>query len=255
MQFQLIRSATLRIDYAQQRFVIDPYLAAKHTMPSYAGISQNPLVALPFPPQDVIAGIDMVVISHLHTDHFDPVAQQLLPADLTIICQPGDDEELKSLGFRNAIPVANRLNWKGIEITRTAGQHGTGKVQQAMGDVSGFVFIAENEPTIYWAGDTIWCEEVANIIDQIQPDIIIAHSCGAEWDNVLIVMDAVQTVTLCRAAQNSIVIATHMDSVDHATVSHDQLRAFADASGIQPEQLLIPADGEKLVFDRAFNTE
>lgn len=33
MQIQLIRSATLRIDYAQQRFLIDPYLAPKHTMP------------------------------------------------------------------------------------------------------------------------------------------------------------------------------------------------------------------------------
>lgn len=63
-------------------------------------------------------------------------------------------------------------------------------------------------------------------------------------------MDAVQTTAVCRAAHNSVVIATHMDSVDHATVSRDALRAYAVADGIQPEQLLIPADGEKLVFHR-----
>ncbi len=39
-----------------------------------------------------------------------------------------------------------------------------------------------------------------------------------------------------------------MDSVDHATVSREELRAYAEANGIQSEQLLIPADGEKLAF-------
>jgi L-ascorbate metabolism protein UlaG (beta-lactamase superfamily) len=249
MQIQLIRSATLRIDYAQQKILVDPYLAAKHTMPSYTGVSPNPLVELPLSPQKIIAGIDMAVISHLHSDHFDPAAQRLLPAELTVICQPGDDAELESKGFRNVIPVVDSLSWKGIRITRATGQHGTGKVLQEMGNVSGFVFEAENEPTVYWAGDTIWCEAVADVIEQIQPDVIITHSCGAVWgDNVLIVMDAAQTVAVCRAAQNSVVIATHMDSVDHATVSRYELRAYADANGIQSKQLLIPADGEKLAF-------
>ncbi len=249
MQIQLIRSATLRIDYAQQKIIVDPYLAAKHTMPSYTGASPNPLVELPFSLQKVIAGIDVAVISHLHSDHFDPTAQRLLPKDLTVFCQPGDDAELANKGFRNVILVVDSFRWKGIRITRTAGQHGTGKVLQEMGNASGFVFQAENEPTVYWAGDTIWCEAVADVIDQIQPDIIITHSCGAVWgDNVLIVMDAAQTVAVCRAAPNSVVIATHMDSVDHATVSRHELRACADANGIQSKQLLIPADGEKLAF-------
>jgi hypothetical protein len=44
------------------------------------------------------------------------------------------------------------------------------------------------------------------------------------------------------------VIATHLDSVDHATVSRGALRAYAEAHGVGPEQLLIPADGEELVF-------
>jgi len=61
-------------------------------------------------------------------------------------------------------------------------------------------------------------------------------------------MDAEQTVAVCRAAPSSIVIATHMDSLDHTTVSRDELRAYAQANGIQSEQLLIPADGERLDF-------
>lgn len=249
MQIQLIRNATLRIEYARQSFVIDPYLAPKHSMPSYTGKSPNPMVELPISSQEVIDGIDMAVISHLHSDHFDQSAKNILPSDLTIICQPIDVEELIMQGFQKAMGVANELTWKTITITRIDGRHGTGKVQELMGEVSGFVFQAENEPTVYWAGDTIWCDEVANTIDEYRPDIIITHSCGAVWDkNVLILMDAKQTVEVCEAAQNNIVIATHMDALDHATVSRIELRKHAELKGILPEQLLIPEDGEILEF-------
>jgi len=187
MRIQLIRSATLRIEFAKQKIVVDPYLAEKHSMPTYTGKSPNPLVDLPIPPQEVIDGIDMAVVSHLHSDHFDQTAKDLLPLELKIICQPNDVEELKKQGFHNATGVNEEINWNRIKITRIDGRHGTGKVLEMMGEVSGFIFEAENEPTVYWAGDTIWCDEVANAIDQYQPDIIITHSCGAVWDkNVLI---------------------------------------------------------------------
>jgi L-ascorbate metabolism protein UlaG (beta-lactamase superfamily) len=118
-----------------------------------------------------------------------------------------------------------------------------------MGRASGFVFQAEHEPTVYWAGDTIWFDGVAEAIDRFRPQIIVTHSCGAVWDgDVLIVMDPAQTVQVCRAAPNSTVVAVHMDSLDHATASRADLRQFASAQGIQPQQLLIPADGEILAF-------
>jgi L-ascorbate metabolism protein UlaG (beta-lactamase superfamily) len=249
MQLHLIRSATLRLDYAQKTFIIDPYLADKHSRPSFTGASLNPLVDLPCPPQEVIAGVEMALISHLHSDHFDPAAQELLAKDLTLFCQPQDKAAIEGKGFRNVVSVIDKVNWQGITITRTACQHGSGKVLQEMGTASGFVFKAEHEPTVYWAGDTIWCEAVAKVIEQTKPDIIITHSCGAMWgDHVLIVMDAAQTIAICRAAPNSTVVATHMESLDHATITREALRKFAEANGVRPEKLLIPLDGEKIAF-------
>ena len=250
MQIQLIRSATLRIDYAGHTFVIDPYLAPKHTRPSFAGKSPNPLVDLPCAPLDVIAGIEMAIVSHLHSDHFDPVAQDLLPKDILILCQPEDEQYIAAKGFRNITPVDHEINWNGIAISRTPCEHGSGKVLEEMGSASGFVFRSPGDPTVYWAGDTIWCEAVSNAISEHQPDIIITHSCGAIWgQQVLIVMDAAQTVEVSRIAPHSTVIATHMDSLDHATVSRKDLREYAEANGIQPEQLRIPLDGERIMFE------
>jgi L-ascorbate metabolism protein UlaG (beta-lactamase superfamily) len=235
--------------YASRQLIIDPYLADRHTMPSSAGISLNPLVDLPCPPLEALAGIDLGLISHLHDDHIDPIAESLLPCNLPLLCQPQDKTEIEAKGFSHVIPVEDTIRWKEIEITRTDGQHGTGEVLKQMGPASGFVFRAKNEPTVYWAGDTIWCKPVADLIAQLQPDIIITHSCGAMWgQNVLIVMDAAQTIAVCRAAPNSVVIATHMDALDHATVSRETLREYAVTQGIAPNRLLIPEDGEILYF-------
>ena len=249
MQIQQIRNATLRITYAGGRFVTDPVLSPKHAFDSFAGISRNPLTDLPCTPQEVVDDIDFVIISHLHPDHFDRAAQDMLPKDMPVFCQPGDEKRLAKKGFNSVKIIEQSETWQGIKVSRTHGQHGTGIWAERMGKVSGYVFQAENEPTVYWAGDTIWCDEVRQALEEFRPDIIITHSCGAKFpDSDPIIMDAEQTVAVCRAVPEAIVIATHMEALDHATVSRADLRASAEREGIEPHQLLIPADGEILSF-------
>jgi L-ascorbate metabolism protein UlaG (beta-lactamase superfamily) len=252
MQLQLIRNATLRLRYANHTILIDPDLAAKHSRPSFTGRSPNPMVDLPLPLAEIMAGIDLLIVSHLHRDHFDAV--ESMPAALPVLCQPGDEARIAERGFTRVTPLADTLDWGGVHLTRTDGQHGTGAVGQLMGSVAGFVFVAPGEPTIYWAGDTILYNEIYAVIDRHQPDMIITHSCGARWPDAagerqLIVMDAEQTVALAQAVPSSIVIVTHMEALDHATISRAELRAAADAAGIPATRLLIPADGEELSFE------
>ncbi len=249
MLIQQIRNATLRFTYAGKIFITDPYLAGKHTMPSYKGISPNPLVDLPCSKNEVIEGIEMALISHIHSDHFDQTAQSLLPKSLPLFCQPGDESEIKEAGFLNVIPVNESLEWEGITITRTPAQHGSGDVLKDMGVASGFILQAKNEPPVYWAGDTIWYDAVEEVLKRFQPEIIITHSCGAVWgDDVLILMDAKQTIEVCRAAPEAVVLATHMEALDHGTISRSDLRALAEIEGITTSQLIIPQDGEILRF-------
>lgn len=250
MKIRLIRSATIRLEYAGKKIIIDPYLAAKHAMPSYTGKSPNPLVDLPCEPLQVIAGIDMAVISHLHSDHFDPTAQKLLPKELPILCQPEDETKIIAKGFQQVVPIPDQITWENIAISRISCQHGSGTVLQEMGNASGFIFQNINEPTIYWAGDTVWCEAVEETIRNVRPSIIITHSGGAVWgDNVSIIMNAEQTIKVCLASPTSTVIATHMEALDHTTVSRERLRKDAEASNISVDQLLIPFDGETYTFD------
>ncbi len=249
MKIQLIRSATIRFTYSGHSFIIDPYLSPKYGLPSYTGVSLNPIVDLPFPANEVLSGIEMAVISHIHSDHFDPEAKKLLPKNIPIFCQPEDAERINIFGFSDVTPVNDTVQWNYINITRTPGQHGTGKVLEDMGTVSGFVFQSDGEPTVYWAGDTILNDDVTEVLNKFNPDIIITHSSGAVWgDRVKILMDDVETVALCKLAPHSRVIAVHMDSLDHGTVSRRSLREYADRNSIAADRLLIPEDGETLLF-------
>lgn len=251
MQIQQIRNSTLKINYSKQVILTDPMLSPKHAIESFVGKSPNPIVDLPFPPKNLIKDIDVVLISHLHMDHFDKTAQDLLPKKMPLFCQPCDEKKLKQFNFESVTPIINSVKWKDIQITRTSGHHGTGDWGKRMGIVSGFIFRAENEPTVYWAGDTIWCDIVKQAINKFSPEIIITHSCGAKFpDSDPIIMDAVQTIEVCKAAPDAIVIATHMEALDHATISRADLRAFAESSAITTDQLRIPADGEILSFSK-----
>ena len=249
MKLRLIRNATLRINYANKEFVIDPSLMPKYTIESFAGVSRNPLVDLPCPPEEVVEGIDMVIVSHLHPDHIDPLAQQLLPKDIQMFCQPSDENILRQGDFQSVSGIDTSVIWDGITIMRTAGQHGTGMMARQMGNVSGFLFKAENEPTVYWAGDTILFEGVIHTIREFKPEIVITHSGGARFPgSAPIIMDDEQTVGVCREASQAIVVATHLEALDHCTVSRAKLREFAEKGGITSDRLLIPEDGESITF-------
>jgi L-ascorbate metabolism protein UlaG (beta-lactamase superfamily) len=249
MQIQLIRNATLRLTYNGQVILIDPYFAPKHTLSSYADKSMNPLVDLPMVPANILDGVQAIIVSHLHTDHFDSVAKELLPKNLPLFCQPGNDDVIRERGFQDVRVIEDQVSWNGIAITRTDGRHGDLETVPLMGTVSGFVFESEDEPTLYWTGDTIWYDVIERVIETKHPDVIVTHSCGATWKgSAPIVMDAEQTAAVCRTAPNSNIVAMHMDSLDHATVSRVDLRQYADAQGISPQQLLIPADGDIIDF-------
>ncbi|MBU2630614.1 MAG: MBL fold metallo-hydrolase, partial [Proteobacteria bacterium] len=78
MQIQQIRNATLRLSLAGKTILTDPVLLPRHGIESFAGIEKNPTVDLPFPVEAVIKDIDLVMISHLHRDHFDDGGKKLL---------------------------------------------------------------------------------------------------------------------------------------------------------------------------------
>jgi L-ascorbate metabolism protein UlaG (beta-lactamase superfamily) len=224
-------------------------LAPKDAFEPFAGIARNPTVDLPFKVEEVVKGVEGVVVSHDHPDHFDKAAGAVLPKTIPVFCQPGDEDRITGEGFRTVIPVETSYTWEGITITRTDGNHGQGKILKFIGTVSGFVFQAKGEPPVYWVGDSIWCDPVDKTITKYKPDIIITHSGGATLPGYEhIIMDAEETLTALKASPNAVIVAIHLEALDHCGVSRDALRQLADKEAIPPARLRIPKDGETIAF-------
>lgn len=246
MQLQLLRNATLKLNYAGRTILIDPDFGPLHSRRSIAGRSANPMVELPMPIDAILARVDTVIVSHLHADHFDDVAKERVPKQLPLICRPGDEAAIAKAGFQSVTPLVNFLRLGTIVIKPHPAQHGTGAVVETMGPVMGFSLEAPGEPTLYWCGDSVLYPPLLEAVKATDPDVIVTHSCGALWDGTLIVMDAEQTLDLCATAPRATVIATHMEALDHATISRAALRQAAETHAIGPDRLLIPQDGETI---------
>lgn len=250
-RLQLVRNATAIIRYGGRTLLLDPFLSPAGALPAFNNTPNprpNPLVELPMPAAQVVAGIDATLLTHLHVDHWDPVARELLPKDSAIFVQPADHERVTTAGFTAARPVESLLEWEGITIARTGGRHGRGDVGQRMGTVSGYVLARAGLPTIYIAGDTTWCPEVADAIEAHAPDVIVVNAGAAQFlEGGLIIMGLGDVVEVCRAAPRATVIAVHLEAVNHCLLSRADLREGLRRAGVR-SVVHIPRDGEDLTL-------
>ncbi len=251
MHVQLIRHATLRVTMGGHTLLVDPMLSDKEAMDPIQNSSnnwRNPLVALPFSPDEILKNVTAVLVTHTHRDHWDPAATELVPKTLPILCQPEDTEKFTEWGFTDVRPVKTMLDFEGLQFTRTGGQHGTGDIGRAMAPVSGFVIRAEGEPSIYIAGDTIYCAEVEDAINRNVPNVIVVNAGGAKFNlGDPITMTAKDVAKVVRKSPEAKKIAVHMEAINHCHVKRAELEAFLERDGLRGT-VEIPSDGATVLI-------
>jgi len=246
MRLRLIRNATLQLDYAGRRLLVDPMLdpaAARGPVAGTPNDRPNPLVELPEPAEAIVAGVDALIVTHLHADHLDDTAVALLAGSLPVLAQPPDVDALHERGFTDVRPVDDALDFDGVQVIRTGGQHGTGRLAEALAPVSGFVLRAEGEPVLYIAGDTIWCADVRAVLDELAPDVVVVNAGGARFtEGDPIVMTAEDVVAVARHAPAAHVVAVHLEAINHCLETREELQARLREDGLE-ERVSVPADG------------
>jgi L-ascorbate metabolism protein UlaG (beta-lactamase superfamily) len=249
MRLRLIRNATLRIRLAERSLVVDPMLdpaGARPPVEDTADPRRNPLVDLPEPAEIVVKDLDAAIVTHLHRDHLDATAVELLPKALPLFAQPEDVATLRGLGFTDVRPVDDALEWEGVHIARTAGRHGTGRIAELMAPVSGFVLAAEGEPVLYVTGDTIWCDEVAAALDEHRPAAVVVNAgAGRFIEGDPIVMTTDDVVAVARHAPAARVVAVHLEAIAHCPMTRADLHQRLHEEGLT-ERVTVPEDGAEV---------
>ncbi|HLW48306.1 MAG TPA: MBL fold metallo-hydrolase [bacterium] len=249
MDIRLIRHATLLVTIHGRRLMVDPMLADAGAAPAVANSPNprpNPLVALPLPAREAVAGVEAVLVTHTHRDHWDDAAAAALPKTLPVFGQPEDEAKLRAAGFHDVRPVREPVRWHEITIYRTGGRHGTGEVGRRLAPVSGFVLRAPDEPVLYIAGDTIWCPEVEDALREYAPAIAVVNAGAAQFlEGGPITMTADDVIAVAGAAPASRIVAVHMESINHCVLRRRDLAAALERAGLA-NRVAIPADGERV---------
>ena len=256
---QEIRNATIKVTYADTTFLIDPMFAKKgfyEGFPdTYRSYLRNPLVDLPIKPETILEGVDAVIVTHTHLDHWDDAAQATIPKNIPLFVQNKEDQKIIQLqGFKD-VRVLTQTTFEGIKLTKIGGQHGTDamyripKLKTGLGEAMGMVFEANGHETVYVAGDTIWRPEVDQAIQSFKPDVIVLNTGNALVNGFKesIIMGKEDTYRATQKVPNAKVIAVHMDAINHMSVTRAQLAEYVKDKGIQ-DKVLIPIDGETLSF-------
>src|SRR3954451_25295060 len=142
MHLTLVRNATLLLRAAGLRMLAAPQLdpqGARPAVPNTPNPRPNPLVELPEPAEALVDGLDAVLVTHLHGDHFDDTARRLLPQHVPVLCQPPDAERLRGDGVTAVRPIDVEAALAELRIARTERRHGAGEAGRRMAPVTGYV--------------------------------------------------------------------------------------------------------------------
>ncbi len=269
MKIRQIRSATLVVEFGGVKFLIDPWLAPKDSMPAFAGCAnpemRQPTTPLPVPINEIV-DVDAVIVTHSHTDHWDHTAVQSIPADMPIFVQHASDRALISQGgsidlengahvrhvegktFNDVRVLTGNPVFSGVKLKKVPGQHGSdealGVAYDGLLDVCGIVFGHPSEKTLYLAGDTVWNEYVEANIRQYKPDVIVLNAGDAQVVGLgSIIMNNEDVCRVCAAAPGATIIASHLEAAHHALNTRSELRRYLAKAGLL-DRVLIPDDGE-----------
>jgi len=252
MHLRLIRHATLRLELEGRQLLVDPMLDPAGARPPVEDTDndrRNPLVELPEPAEVVVAGIDAVLVTHMHQDHFDDTAAQLLPKDVPVLCQPEDAERLRRYGFTDVRPVEETARIDGIELRRTPARHGSGATADELAPVSGYLLRDSSGRALYIAGDTVLYEGVASVLDEQRPDAVVVNASGARLIGTdPIVMDVDDVVAVARRVPEARVVAVHLDAINHCVQTRADLHQRLHEQELT-ERVTVPEDGAAVPID------
>ncbi|GAA0943930.1 MBL fold metallo-hydrolase [Actinocorallia libanotica] len=219
-----VGNATAIIKYGPFTLLTDPNFIRKGQR-AYLGYGltskrlKDPAVLV-----DDLPELDGVILSHLHGDHWDGVAERRLDRRLPILTTPAASRALRRKGFRYAEGLRT---WNSeiltkqdhqIRVTAMPGRHAPGPLRRMLPPVMGSMLEfgprgGEPELRVYISGDTLLYDGLAEIRRRYPDiDVGIVHLGGTRLLRVIpATMDGRQGALWLETMDCATVVPVHYD--------------------------------------------
>ncbi len=189
--------------------------------------------------------VDVVVLSHLHEDHFDRVVIERLDRSLPILTTPQAATALRRHGFTatwalrtwEALTVVKGTST--MRVTSLPGRHGPPLVGRLLPPVMGSMvdFSAEGEDPalrVYVTGDTLLYAAIRQIPHRFPGiDLALLHLGGTRALGILVTMDARQGVDMVRTVNPATTVPIHYDDYTVFTSPLEDFQREVEAAGLR----------------------
>ena len=203
---------------------------------------------------------DLVLLSHLHEDHFDRLVQQRLDKGTIIVTTPEAAVALRHKCFTMLEPLHT---WETLTVTKgdftlriTAmpGKHGPGIMNSVLPSVMGSMLEFQDNTgntlmRLYITGDTLLFEDLQQI-PQRYPDIDLAmlHLGGTRIFGILLTMDAMQGIEAIRLMNAKKNIPIHYNDYPVFKSPLDDFKELVSMSGLE-DRVYYMAHGDTYTFE------
>ncbi len=255
VRLQYIGGPTAIIEYCGLRFLTDPTFDGRDTQYTSGPVTLKKL-ADPAISADDLGRVDYVLLSHdQHSDNLDRAGREMLTRAAQVLTTREAAERLgeNAVGF---------VPWQTITITASGGaallitatpaRHGPYGCEARSGAVTGFALRRADDPnsdTLYFSGDTVWYEGVAEVARWFHVTTAVLNMGAARVQAAgpaPLTMTAADAIQLARAMPDALIVPLHFEGWAHFSESRQEIEEAFRAAGLQGRlQWAGPAQGSR----------
>jgi L-ascorbate metabolism protein UlaG (beta-lactamase superfamily) len=216
-----IGTATVLIRYAGFTILTDPNFRHKGESVHLGYGLRSERLTDPAMNLEDLPPFDLVILSHLHEDHFDRVVQRRLNRTVPIITTPQAAQALARMGFQRTIPLST---WQEVTFLKGGvrlwiigmpGRHGPWLISKLLPPVMGSLleFQQISGPPLrrlYITGDTLVYDALKDIPKRYPAiDEMLVHLDGTRIVGLLVTMDGKQGAKALKLFTPRVAIPIH----------------------------------------------
>lgn len=258
-----VGTATVIISYGGFTVLTDPNFlhAGDHVHLGYGLTSErltNPAIEI-----EDLPDLDFVLLSHLHGDHFDRVAEAKLNKALPIVTTGHAARYLEGKGFRPPVAldtwedIVVRKGEAWVRVTAMPGTHAPGPLRRVLPPVMGsmleFGEAGEDEPRLrtYISGDTLIHDALKEIPERYpEIDLALLHLGGTRVLGIMVTMDGKQGVEAMETVDPKTAIPIHYNDYAAFESPLEDFKRAVNEAGLQ-DRVRYLAHGETHEFEVA----